>query len=327
MTLVAIAVREDGAEIVTDGLSYSAEGIDFAPVRKCHVIPAWNMAMAAIGPSTLSDSWHSVLQECAGAVRDLDELHSHTPAALRELWRLVQQDARAANVPPGEDRDSGTVFHVGWSPARGRFVAYAYRVSNQGVEHVDLTDRPVLCEPEPFAGVPAEAPASPKQWTQLVKAAHADWTLTAALVLERVGKVWIGEEVLHTRLSRGEHDQRVIHRFARKGAQWRRTVIASLCPEGQMGPCWCGSGLPYCACHLAGSGRLTKPCPCGSLEPLQECHYVRPDEPRVMAYYRTHLRDYEALRAELAASYRRARPQENWPPQQILRLRDALPRP
>ena len=112
--------------------------------------------------------------------------------------------------------------------------------------------------------VPTEVPRTPKQWTQLVKAAHAEWTLGGTLLAETLGRVWIGEEVVRTCLTRGGHDQQVIHRFPRQGAQWRRALIGSLSPEGQMGPCWCGSGLPYCACHLAGSGQLGNLCPCGS---------------------------------------------------------------
>lgn len=229
MTLIAFTLTEDRAEIVTDGLSYSAGAIDFSAVRKCGVFPAWDMAVTSTGPSELGDTWKGVLEDCTEAVRDLDQVHEYAPAALRELWRKVQQHRREGNVlEPGGGADSGTVLHVGWSPERGRFVAYVYLVGDDGVEHVDLTEHRLFCQPPPWTYLPPEVPSTAKQWTQLVKAAHADWTLAPALMGHGLGKVYIGEEVVRTRLARGVHDQQVIHRFPRHGAQWRRTLISSL---------------------------------------------------------------------------------------------------
>ncbi len=136
-----------------------------------------------------------------------------------------------------------------------------------------------------------------------------------------VGKVFIGADVVRTRLARGVHDQQVIHEFPMRGAQWRRGLIATYSPEGQMGPCVCGSGLPFCACHLV-MGDPARDCPCGSEEPFEQCHRIAPDDHRVLAYYRQHRQDYELLRPELAAAYRHARPGENWPPERLLRFPD-----
>ena len=47
----------------------------------------------------------------------------------------------------------------------------------------------------------------------------------------------------------------------------------------------------------------------------------------MIEYYLAHLKDYELLRPELAAAYRRARPAEQWPPERILRLPGAGLRP
>lgn len=88
-----------------------------------------------------------------------------------------------------------------------------------------------------------------------------------------------------------------------------------------MGPCACGSGLPYCACHLRSAAVLAADCTCGSRKAFEDCHYLQPDDSRVRAYYLEHLKDYERMRPELAAAYRRARPADNWPPEKILRLR------
>lgn len=316
MTLVAFTLEPGRAEVVTDGLSYSE--VDFAPVSKCDVFPEWDLAVAAIGPSELGETWRKSLCDVVGQVADLDEIDRYTPEALRELWRLVVK-ARGGRMTPGAD--TGRVFHVGWSPARDRFVAYAYAIEDD-FERTDLTQHRLFCCPTPWSGPPAGIPSTPKQWAQLVKAAHADWTLAPAVVGHGLGKVYIGGDVVRTRLARGVHDQQVIHTFPMRGAQWRRAVIAHLSPEGQMGPCPCGSGLPYCACHLRLTD-LARPCPCGSEQPFEHCHLLQPDDHRVQAYYRQHRQDYVLLRPELAAAYRRARPAENWPPAEILHLRHA----
>ncbi len=76
---------------------------------------------------------------------DLDEIDRHTPVALGYLWRKIVA-SRNGNISGGSQE--GRVFHVGWSPARERFVAYAYS-SEDDFERVDLTDHRVFCAPVP----------------------------------------------------------------------------------------------------------------------------------------------------------------------------------
>jgi hypothetical protein len=135
-------------------------------------------------------------------------------------------------------------------------------------------------------------------------------------------KVIIGGDVLRTRLTRGEHQQHVIHTFPMRGGQWRRSLIGTLHPEGQLGPCQCGSGVPQATCHLLARD-TSQPCPCLSGKSLADCHLIGPGDRRVLDYYLEHRKDYELTRPELAAAYRRARPAEHWPPEQILRLNAA----
>jgi hypothetical protein len=316
MTLVAFTLRPDGADIVTDSLSYGPEMTAVEEIDKCRVIDSWDTAIMSTGPSRLGDSWSSAVRDALPQLRDFDELEQHTPPALCLLWLHLREEGYLRK-PGRADEEDGHVFHVGWSPRRGRFAAVGFS-SEDGFQPIDLTEHELFVKPHPHTPTPATPPTTDQEWAQLVTTAHQDWNMPGPYNPLRF-RIWMAGDVVRTTLGRGHAERRVIARIPTRGRDWRWMNIGQMSVEGQLGPCACGSGLPAACCHLPNN--YGKPCPCGSDKTVGDCHAIRPEDPRVMAYYLAHLDDYERTRPALADAYRRALPHLNWPPPDILRLR------
>lgn len=309
MTLVAFALRPDGADVVTDSLSYGTDMYDHEMVDKLAAFPQWDTVVTGVGPVDLTAGWRERLRLVAPLVAGFDVLDQLAPEVLAALW---------ADIPNREaGRATGTIVHVGWSARRGRFAASLFDAS-YGFTCTDLTDHRLLVLPHPHSYVPRRVPESDHDWRKLAEASHEDWTLAGPRSLLDL-TYRIGGDVVRTSVSRGELQRRVVHTFPTHGRQWRWSLIGSTAVEGQLGPCSCGSGLPSCMCHLPSC--YDRPCPCPSGKTLGECHAIMPDDPRVLPYYRAHVADFERTRDELAARYRRRNPDQQWPPAQMLRPR------
>lgn len=305
MTLVAFRVSADRVDLVTDSLSYAPEFVEHDFRDKVRHLPRWDVVVTGRGQAHLSDRYEAAARDVEAEISDLDDLARHTPAALHHVWTEMPEDMRVGSI--------GEVFLLGWSPRRGRYVALAFH-HHDGFQPTDLSDQ-VVVRPEPGIEVPQRL--DDRAWSRLAVATYQRWTVGGTIA----GAVYIGGDVTRTSLTRDGGLERVrLRGFPTEGPQWRRALVGSLHDDGQLGRCICGSGLPSVACHLLNRDH-SRPCPCRSGRTLGDCHLIGPDDPRVLPYYLRHLKEFERSRPALAAAYRRARPQENWPPPEILRLR------
>ncbi|MDP9430532.1 MAG: SEC-C metal-binding domain-containing protein [Actinomycetota bacterium] len=75
-------------------------------------------------------------------------------------------------------------------------------------------------------------------------------------------KTYVGGDVIHTTLRRGESSSRRVHRFNDSGPEFARMMAGSLHPVSQAAACDCGSGRSFVDCCLAQIA--DEPCPCQS---------------------------------------------------------------
>lgn len=306
MTLVAFALRDDGADILTDSLWCEPQMMRHGLIDKCRHLPAWDMAVLGVGPCAVTATWAEILPTLDG-IDGFDHLEELAPAALTEMW--------ATYLPPElRVRLQTTVFHVGWSDRRQSFAAAGFD-SADGFAHTDLTDHKLFVRPMPYSSPPAKVPVSNHHWRRLAERVHEDWTLISGAESISPTELWpkthIGGDMVLTRLARGQVERQVVHTMPTHGRQWRRSLIGLLCEEGQMAPCICGTGWPLAACCAPNA--YQEPCPCRSGQPFGRCCVIMPDDPRVTAYYHQHRRDFDTTRPWLAEVYRRNNGPE-WPP-------------
>lgn len=259
MTLIAFAVQPDRAEICTDTLTYAANGRTLGRHGKVHPLPHLNSAMLTQGAAGLAALWAFRLSSFTEDALDFDDLDKLAAQELPATWDGLNHDR------PGSS--DSIVFHVGFSPAAGRFLAYGYPSINR-FRRADLTDRfyamPALLSHDPAA------PADEQQWTDLARLIRRERALAP---IESGHKVFIGGDVVLTRIEVGCLQQRTIHTFDDTGLEFRQMVAGTLHPFSQLGPCPCGSGKALVVCH--GFAPDSK-CTCGSGRTFGACCRVDP---------------------------------------------------
>lgn len=283
MTLVAFHVTPNRADIITDTTTYDDTAMRMYDSTKTHLLPHIDAAVMFTGKVRL----HARFMEAVTGLR-LDSVDHLSALAEVVLPKVKTND--------GEPVD-GTVFVVGPSPIRRRFVAYAHN-SGDGFKQFDMCDQ-FFCKPVPMDPLPA-IPRTARAWADLAQLVHRNWAIEK---LPGGIRMPIGGDVIFTRLERDIASQVRVHRFPREGADFRRAMIGTLHRAGQLGPCPCGSGQPLIVCHLRRMG--PEPCACESGKPFAECHRVDPYTDESRTYLREHAADFYDTQAALAAEWRR----------------------
>jgi hypothetical protein len=261
MTMIACTTRPDGADIITDTLTYRSNGRTMGQTTKLFPMPHIDTVVMTQGGGEFGARWKYAMA-CIGDQLDalsFDDLAEAAPQALPDIWKDTE----------GASGYEGTVFHVGFSPAAGRFKAYIYS-SHRDFESYDVTDE--LCAtPLPISDPPDARPESEVEWADLAVQIRRERAL-APLGL----KVFVGGDVFLTRLERGSISQRKIHTFDDSGEEFRLMVAGTAHPVAQLGPCECGSGEVAEACHPYMPPE--EPCTCRSGAPWQGCCRVTDEQ-------------------------------------------------
>lgn len=296
MTLVAVRVEPEFAEILTDTLATGPSQTTMVRSSKVTTFPHLNAAILGRGAAELTGNfvgWLAMHPDIAGSFDALDELaRDHLPG----MWERVE----------GKDsRPLARQLHVGWSESRGRFVAREY-LSSDDFAGSDVTEVGFFCHPDMTPRLLPPPPGSTQDWVDLAETVYT--VATAAPQLS--GRCClIGGDILLTRLERGSITQRVIHHLSEDDWRFRRGVIGGLHWQGQAGPCMCGSGQPYIVCCLRPF--VDEPCDCGSERPLRDCHLLDldgDDLPRVLEFWAQHADEFTSTRAELRAVWEATTP-------------------
>jgi hypothetical protein len=262
MTLVAIRVETDHAEILTDTLCGGEAHIGVS--SKVTVLPHIDAAVCVRGRAELAGMWLEILHGHPAAVTTFDDLDPLAETLLPGIWDTVR------------DKDGlGRVIHVGWSAARGRMVAMEYCSENEFAGR-DLTDLGFICHPDPSPLLIPNVPVSDDDWTALGELLYTRVSTLPALSGRQCP---IGGDLILTRLDRGASSSRRIHTLVEVDGMaddWRirDAMIGSVHWLGQLGPCICGSGQPWVVCCSA----MWAPddvCPCGLGRAFRDCHARR----------------------------------------------------
>jgi len=306
VTLIAIRIEPDFAEVLTDTLVYSQ--VEFFSCTKIETLPHMDAAVTGRGPTDLGHLWSFWRARYFESYADLDELQAVAPAPLQECWEQVE-----GRDLPGMNRDSAEVFHVGWSRAAGRFVGYSHRSENgfQPERLSDFTTAPKLQQDR-------EPPTSVADWIELAESIYEESGYALA------GRCQFGGDLILTRLERGSITHRRIHTIPQDDWRFRQMAIGSLHPLGQLGPCICGSGQPFLVCHMAPiHPQMPCPCPRGrgdEQRPFYDCHRVDPDSAQARQHWTEHPEDFHRTRAELREAWDRQLPDEpRFEPPQIIK--------
>jgi hypothetical protein len=147
VSLFLCAFNIERANIVTDTLATTPEGDPCLFVTKATPVPPMRTIMVCTGIAVLGDRWAAKLRSGMLAL-DVEMLDTHTPGALRDLWREVRDEHGI------DENTSTTVYHVGMT-REGECHVYAYR-SSSGFDSDRLPESGLAIKPQPIDndGVP-----------------------------------------------------------------------------------------------------------------------------------------------------------------------------
>jgi hypothetical protein len=290
MTMIGIAAHEDHAEILTDSIAYSSNGMATwtVPGKITH-LPGITAAVVTQGTLMFRDLWHEAMRVAAAETADFDRFTEAAEAVLPAAHEHVVKSTAAEGVDI--DHDGGievqfAAFHIGWSPDAGRFVAYGYDTET-GLRRLELDGlylmpAPLDHRPGPVeaarvaaaghdvaawtARPPARIPDGAAAWVELAKTAHRSRSLDCTV--DSGLKVYTGGDVRLARLTRDGMTEQVVHSFIDPD-EFARMVAGTLHPLGQLAPCPCGNGKTLIDCILPNAGPM--PCDCGSGRPFGGC--------------------------------------------------------
>lgn len=285
MTLIAIAPRTDGADIVTDTGAYLGGGSEFSHSSKVLPLSHLEATVLTQGSTYFGDLARTQLTLASRGVPDLDALTDFAPELLRDVWQMTHQ-----HTAPGEPAESAA-FLVGYSAAREGFAAFVLS-SEDDFEASEI--RGLFVHPSPLSVRPSDleltrlvahahpadvatlrgrkepdAPTTTDGWVRLAQACREE----RAMITPASGlKVFVMGRVFHTTMSRGRVATDLVHTFDDSGEEFQAMVAGTMHPQGQLGPCPCGSGDRYLDCCLP--GQLDEDCLCGSSKSLRDCCWV-----------------------------------------------------
>lgn len=285
MTLVAVRVEDDYAEILTD--TFAIADFGFFRVSKIDVQPQMDAAISGRGPSDLIHWWRWWRDGYGDRYSTLDDLVELAPQQLPNGWAERRS-------PENAKSKAGEIYHVGWSQAAGRFVGVRHG-HERGFQAESL---PGFVVAPAVGDVELDAPSSDSEWIAVGEHAYTNGGCSLG------SRSPFGGDLILTRLERGSVTQRRIHTLPQNDWRFRQMLIGTTHPVGQLGPCTCGSGLPYIRCHLA-PAPPTWPCPCPAGQetgvPFYDCHRVDPDAEDSRRHWREHAEDFERTREPLRA--------------------------
>lgn len=284
MTLIAFATTRTSADILTDSTAYTLGTSAITHCTKAIYLAHLETTLLSQGHSEMGRAWQWWAMRTAGdGLVDFDDLVRTAPDVLRAEW---------ASYPDGAART--ILAAVGYSPDAERFQAYTFpsdedfvarRIDGLFVYPSPLGGRPSRWElreakaavdagrvhPETYAALVAmpapPVPANDTEWANVAQLARKTRTLvdfTTGL------KVHVGGSVFHTHLERGQATTRKILEFDQDPEEFRLAVAGTLHPQGQLGPCYCGSSRSLIDC-CAAVQHNGKPCLCGSGSHFEDC--------------------------------------------------------
>jgi hypothetical protein len=299
VTIIAVRVEEDFAEILTDTLAYSQQWVELGRTSKGRVFPHLDAFTATSGPGELGMAWQAVLDTDSEPNRDrFDDWTELANACLPAIWEQVRPKVDLDDPAVREHLGSltGWVCQVGWSEARGRFVGYEYSSQDGWISH-DRTESPYFTSAGPAVDVSgAPAPQSDEQWLAWADATFDQLALPTWQEQEDAGlpgrRLKFGDDLILTRLERGQSSQRRIGSIDTGTARFRRSLRGTCHPAGQLGPCDCGKAAPKALC-CPGYFDPYKPCVCGSGKQFGDCHLIDPTSDFAAEYWtRTAAEDF-----------------------------------
>jgi hypothetical protein len=124
MSSLIFHTQEDQVLVATDTLAVSTGGRALMFTTKVLIVPHLRMMMAGTGAGGFLDRWF-VRVNSGKVVAGIDNLDYHTPKSLADLWREFKKEKGSL-----ADEQTTTVYHFGFSEAKGCIRAYAYRSAN-----------------------------------------------------------------------------------------------------------------------------------------------------------------------------------------------------
>lgn len=278
MSLVVIHAEPDRVRVISDTLEYSPSGLFAEPnpsTLKVVLLEELSAVSVCVGDGEFIDLWQGCAVGFAEYVAarggDFDTFVDEFPGYVRGG---VEKNPRST--------PEMACWLAGWSPSRGRHVAYGG--TSEDFEFVDVSDRLEMC-PSPTGAAPSvveqavrrmtgnsplpdgepigDPPVTDDDWEALARRVHD----SRATILDPDLMVLMGGDVVLTELQHSQVERRVVATFTEtdRAAMLRGTVH----PSQQLGPCICGSGVRMLDCHLPEV--FENPCVCKSGVPFAEC--------------------------------------------------------
>lgn len=289
MTLVAIRNRPDRIEVMTDSIACAFDSrrawVDEEP--KTTVLDGLNAVLACRGNAAIGQVWAQLAAKRAAEASDFDEFMQRAPATLHAVMQVAENRPtiqRIAKIDPLAS--SFHAFMAGWSPERGRFVAYVATDHDDfmptELDGFHVAPTPTGCQPtdgerrvyerlgRPLPdGSPAPEPTTTEEWVHLARRIHRTRAVRKDMGLQAdPWHVAIGGPVHLTVLTPDASPTREqIHTFT--AADFQAVFKGTFHPVGQLGPCPCGSTRRFLDCHIDQWRGL--PCHCGSGDTLAAC--------------------------------------------------------
>jgi hypothetical protein len=295
MTLIAFNTSADRAEILTDSMAYTANMRTLGHATKVMPLPHIDAATMASGSVSVSAFWYVAAIAGAHEAPSLDALLPWATGQLREIWAGLDngKGMQTVSLP--------TVFLVGYSHDREAFTGFALShaadFEPRVIEGPFMTPSPTVFRPsvldlehyERMAEKHPEVAAALEEWRNApplpVPESAEDWVVLAQAARRQRSRWWSRSNlsqhpvggVLHlTTVERGKVTTEQVHTFDDSGQEFADMITGTAHPQAQLGPCRCGSGKRYIACHL--EPLLDKPCTCGSGKTFADCCRVTVDE-------------------------------------------------
>ena len=296
MTFIAFHAGLDEAEIATDTMSYTLNGSEFGRSSKVALYPHVDAAVMTQGFVTVGSTLRLAIDLLSEAVPTFDGMVEHLGAFLADAYAKLEEDIRAADA-----RHGSTLFLIGYSEAEARFCAVQC-ATDRGFAVEPISD--TFVHPSPWSLRPSALEADRigrdveakegrerrdavlggwnAQATPVIPESRQDWIAlamrarTERSLMSGFGKTFVAGDLHYTRLKRGMATTKKVHTFNDAGEEFQALVRGTYHPQGQLGPCWCGSGKTFLECHMA--PHLDEPCACGSGRPIRDCCMVQVGE-------------------------------------------------
>lgn len=271
MTFLAVHLRPEALDVVTDSLGYTRDVGTVSHATKALYFPHLRAAVFGNGSHYVAlryKTWATAL-DLDG---DVDDLADQSTEVLEVIWAdFLRGRPDLAQTPT-------QVMMAGWSERRGRMAGFAFAAGDEGfpadanwmkldlfdvAAHVGHPDAYWMLGPQrhsDFMATPNDIPTEAAGWVDLAQRVRA-----AAIKVPAEERIIIGGELLHTRVERDRATQTIIHRFDDTGDEFAQLTAGTANP----------AGAPH---KWTGVGRNDL-CPCSSGRKYKHCHDPRAGSP------------------------------------------------